>query len=603
MTSPPTTAAAPSRTGSRPARGSTSGRRTRRRSSPTPSTQTWRHVATALADGRLHLDQARVIVKALDALPDDVSVEVKQLAERRLVEDAEQFGPTDLARLGRRVLDVVAPEVGDEQERRALERAERKAEAVTRLDFKRRGDGSTDIAATVPDADRGPVEDLPRVLHLTAAARTRNGVDPATGVRLPADRQRGHAFCALLERLDPSQAARPRRSGHHRGRHDAAGDAADRSRHRTARHRRTRHRRRRPPPGLPAGLVPAVLGTRSEVLDLGRTARLFSPGPTQGPRPQHPSAGPRTARSPHPGARPTTPPPWSHGGQDRPRRRRPALPLAPQTRPRHPLRPTARPGRRPQVPPAHVTRVRSQPVTYDTAPRRRGRLPGTRRSGRPPSSTGRTARRCPHRPRPRYRDGSGSQRRGARGEHPEVCDRRLRERQTPVPGAVRRRRTPSSPQPGRAPGCRPARRRQSRRRRRGRGRRRRRTRRARRASTDRRSPSGCRAAAAVEERGGDEVAGAPRARGVPGHVSRMPQRTPSRTRAGEQNGRGAPHDTKAPRSRLRAKGQVWQVQDSNLRRNTPTDLQSAPIGRSGNLPGVLRAPTCVVWTGDNEAQG
>jgi uncharacterized protein YajQ (UPF0234 family) len=26
------------------------------------------------------------------------------------------------------------------------------------------------------------------------------------------------------------------------------------------------------------------------------------------------------------------------------------------------------------------------------------------------------------------------------------------------------------------------------------------------------------------------------------------------------------------------------VQDSNLRRNTPTDLQSAPIGRSGNLP-------------------
>ena len=29
---------------------------------------------------------------------------------------------------------------------------------------------------------------------------------------------------------------------------------------------------------------------------------------------------------------------------------------------------------------------------------------------------------------------------------------------------------------------------------------------------------------------------------------------------------------------------VWQVQDSNLRRHTPTDLQSAPIGRSGNLP-------------------
>jgi hypothetical protein len=29
---------------------------------------------------------------------------------------------------------------------------------------------------------------------------------------------------------------------------------------------------------------------------------------------------------------------------------------------------------------------------------------------------------------------------------------------------------------------------------------------------------------------------------------------------------------------------VWQVQDSNLRRHTPTDLQSASIGRSDNLP-------------------
>ena len=40
----------------------------------------------------------------------------------------------------------------------------------------------------------------------------------------------------------------------------------------------------------------------------------------------------------------------------------------------------------------------------------------------------------------------------------------------------------------------------------------------------------------------------------------------------------------------------WQVKDSNLRRHTPTDLQSAPIGRSGNLP-VPAPPT---WRRDNE---
>ena len=36
-------------------------------------------------------------------------------------------------------------------------------------------------------------------------------------------------------------------------------------------------------------------------------------------------------------------------------------------------------------------------------------------------------------------------------------------------------------------------------------------------------------------------------------------------------------------------GAQWQMKDSNLRRRKPTDLQSAPIGRSGNLP-VVRTP-------------
>jgi hypothetical protein len=35
---------------------------------------------------------------------------------------------------------------------------------------------------------------------------------------------------------------------------------------------------------------------------------------------------------------------------------------------------------------------------------------------------------------------------------------------------------------------------------------------------------------------------------------------------------------------------VWRVKDSNLGRHQPTDLQSAPIGRSGNPPGGPGAP-------------
>ena len=39
-------------------------------------------------------------------------------AERVLVEHAATFTPRELRVLGRRILDVVAPEVGEEQERR-----------------------------------------------------------------------------------------------------------------------------------------------------------------------------------------------------------------------------------------------------------------------------------------------------------------------------------------------------------------------------------------------------------------------------------------------------------------------------------------------------
>ena len=285
MTWPPTTAAAPSRTGS--LRGPGTDKRAAYAQEKLAHTldTTWRQVAAGLADGRVHLDQARVIVKALDALPDDVTVEVKQRAERRLVDQAEQFGPADLARLGRRILDVVAPEVGDEQERRALERAEAKAESVTRLDFKRRGDGSTDISATVPDSVAAR---LKTYLEAFTSPRQHDGIDPATGARLPADRQRGHAFCALLERLDPQSLP------------DHGGLATSVVVTMPLKTLQTGLGTAQLGTGEPitpgearrlactAGLIPAVLGTKSEVLDLGRNARLFSPAQRKALALQHP---------------------------------------------------------------------------------------------------------------------------------------------------------------------------------------------------------------------------------------------------------------------------------------------------------------------------
>jgi hypothetical protein len=215
-----------------------------------------------------------VIAHALEELPADVPAEVVAMAEAQLVEYAAEFGPVDLRVLGRRILDVVAPEVAEAAEARALEAEERRAAEHTRLTLTRCGDGTTRIQGRLPDA---------------AAHRLATYLDAFTSPRQhassghvespgPIERRRGEAFCALLEHLDPERLP------------DHGGDAttvmvtvtldqlraelstagvisSDDLRISAGELRRL---------ACSAGIVPVVLGGRSEVLDLGRTSRLFS---------------------------------------------------------------------------------------------------------------------------------------------------------------------------------------------------------------------------------------------------------------------------------------------------------------------------------------
>ena len=68
----------------------------------------------------MNLAQARVIVEALDALPDDLGDDLVVKAEAYLVEQAAVFGPRELRHLGRGVLEHLAPEVADEAEYQRL---------------------------------------------------------------------------------------------------------------------------------------------------------------------------------------------------------------------------------------------------------------------------------------------------------------------------------------------------------------------------------------------------------------------------------------------------------------------------------------------------
>ncbi|MGZ4455381.1 MAG: DUF222 domain-containing protein [Nocardioides sp.] len=234
-------------------------------------------VGDALAAARANRYQAAVIVRALDDLPEDIAPEVRRQAETHLVEQAVHFGPTELRRLGERILEVVAPDVAEGEERRRLEAQERAARRDTRLSVHVRGDGSTDIRIRVPDHVG---ERLKVYLEAMTSPRrvSRDPLDPGDVGRLPYTRRLGEAFCSLLERL-PAQVL-PQHGGTATTvmvtmRLDQLVSGLGATTLGTGGRVSAADVRRL---ACNADLVPVVLGAASEVLDVGRAARLFTSG-------------------------------------------------------------------------------------------------------------------------------------------------------------------------------------------------------------------------------------------------------------------------------------------------------------------------------------
>jgi hypothetical protein len=232
----------------------------------------WTQVARAAMDGRMTWQQASVLVGALDDLPDDLDPELLGKAEAHLVAEAAHFGPRHLARLARRVLEVVAPDVADAAESRALAEEERRARRLTHLSFHRRRDGTTDLHARLPDHVASRLR-----AYLDAFTSPRRSAPFGDVDRLPVSRRRGEAFCALLEQTPADGLPvhggtatavmvtipwESLRSGLGLA-ETSTGDQL------TA----TEARRL----ACTAGILPVVLGGAGEVLDLGRTRCLFSP--------------------------------------------------------------------------------------------------------------------------------------------------------------------------------------------------------------------------------------------------------------------------------------------------------------------------------------
>lgn len=85
-------------------------------------------VRDALLSGAITVEQGRVVAETIAALPVEAGPEVADKATQLLVAWADRFDPTSLSRLGERVLAHVAPELADQAELKALERATERAE-------------------------------------------------------------------------------------------------------------------------------------------------------------------------------------------------------------------------------------------------------------------------------------------------------------------------------------------------------------------------------------------------------------------------------------------------------------------------------------------
>ena len=235
-----------------------------------------------MAEGAVNVEQAHVIVRALDALPVQVPAWVRVEAEQALVHAAGEHDAAALRILGDRILHLVAPEVGEAHEAKALADAEREAEKATTLTMTPDGTGKVHGRFTLPELHAAILRKMLTALVVHDRPAVIDALEPDADEE-PAHQRRasnsemGQAFCELLERLDgrdvpdlssgagPTVVVTMTLETLRGGLAAATLDTGDRV---------TAHTARRL--ACEAGIIPVVLAGKRKVLDVGRRQRLFT---------------------------------------------------------------------------------------------------------------------------------------------------------------------------------------------------------------------------------------------------------------------------------------------------------------------------------------
>lgn len=230
----------------------------------------------ALAAGAVSVEQATVILDAVEALPGDLVTSVLRTdAEKHLVALAEHHDPKDLRVLGRKILDVLAPEAAEAHEQRILENEEAHVAATASFSIRPDGHGSMHGRFKIPTLAG---EILAKHLAALAAPKHRAALEGQAEDRVSRPLRLGTAFVEYIETRSADDT--PRAGGIAASvvvtmtMENLLGTSEQAALLDTGTSISASEARRI---ACEAGIVPAVLGSKSQPLDLGRKTRFHTP--------------------------------------------------------------------------------------------------------------------------------------------------------------------------------------------------------------------------------------------------------------------------------------------------------------------------------------
>jgi hypothetical protein len=232
-------------------------------------------VRDAFSRGGLSIEQVKVISTGINRLPEELDSDQRERVEDHLVRLGAEFGPSGLARLVNRAVEVVAPQVAEDADRKAVERMEAEQQRGRYLTWHHDpDDGSVVLRGKLPAVAGQKLIGLVRVL-----ATSQRKSAALVGVEVSRPQANADALVVLAEHVTGCTASR--REGAERARLLVRIDLdtllaglgtatlVDNGQPISAREARLL--------ACDAGILPVVMGNTSSVpLDVGRKKRLFT---------------------------------------------------------------------------------------------------------------------------------------------------------------------------------------------------------------------------------------------------------------------------------------------------------------------------------------